>query len=76
MNLNKPKKSTWLLIYLCFGMCLVIMLGGTFSYFLKGWLIWDFDKPFPFGKEEVVTILKISLLGIPTGFIFWIFDIR
>ncbi|MGK3144632.1 hypothetical protein [Pantoea sp. C2G6] len=76
MNINKSKKSIWLLVFLCLGMCLVLMIGGIFSYLLKGWLIWDFDKPFPFGKEEVVKILKISLLGVPTGLVFWIFDIR
>jgi hypothetical protein len=47
-----------------------------FSYLVKGWLIWDFDKPFPFGKKEMITILKISALGIPTGMVFWIFGIR
>ncbi|WP_415823060.1 hypothetical protein, partial [Klebsiella aerogenes] len=47
-----------------------------FSYLLKGWPVWDFDKSFPFGKTEIATILKISLLGIPAGLVFWIFDVR
>lgn len=76
MNLNKPKKTISLLIFLCVGMCSVLIIGGFFSYLLKGWLVWDFNKPFPFGKAEIVTILKISLLGIPAGLVFWIFDVR
>jgi len=55
---------------------MALILLGIFSYLLKGWLIWDFNKPFPFGKAEIVTILKISLLGIPAGLVFWIFDVR
>ena len=76
MNKNKYKKSIFLLTYLCLGMYLVLIVGGVFAYLLKGWLIWDFNEQFPFGKEEIVTILKISLLGIPAGLMFWIFDIR
>lgn len=76
MNLNKPKKSMRLLIYLCIGMYFVLIIGGLFAYLLKGWLIWEFDKPFHFGKVEIITILKISLLGIPVGLVFWLFDIR
>ena len=76
MNKNKYKKSIFLLTYLCLGMYLVLIVGGFFAYLLKSWLIWDFNEPFPFGKEEIVTILKISLLGIPAELMFWIFDIR
>jgi hypothetical protein len=52
------------------------MIIGLFSYLVKGWLIWDFDKPFPFRKEEIISILKISVLGLPAGIVFWIFGIR
>lgn len=76
MKLNSSKKSIWPLFFLCSLTCLDLTLIGFFSYLLKGWLIWDFDDSFPFGKAEIITILKISLLGIPTGFVFWIFDIR
>ncbi len=76
MRLNNSKKSIWVLLGICFLMCIALMMIGTFSYLLKGWLIWDFDKPFPFGKKEMITILKISALGIPTGIVFWIFGIR
>lgn len=76
MKLNNTKKSVLVLLLLCFLMCVALIMIGTFSYLFKGWLIWEFDKPFPFGQEEIVTILKISLLGIPTGLIFWLFDIR
>ncbi len=61
---------------ICFLMCIALMIIGLFSYLVKGWLIWDFDKPFPFGKEEIITILKISVLGLPAGIVFWIFGIR
>lgn len=76
MNLNKSKRSVGLLIFLCIGMCLVFVVGGLFAYLLKGWLIWDFDKHFPFGKSEIITILKISLLGFPIGLVFWLFNLR
>lgn|GEM_PF-942404 len=76
MKLNSPQKSIWALFFICFLMCMALILLGIFSYLLKGWLIWDFNKPFPFGKAEIVTILKISLLGIPAGLVFWIFDVR
>ncbi|AWH87775.1 hypothetical protein HYN51_03880 [Limnobaculum parvum] len=76
MNLHNWKKSILTLIYLCFLMCIPLLLIGVFSYFLKGWFIWDFDKPFPFGKEEIVTILKISLLGFPIGLVLWLFYYR
>ncbi|WP_419964293.1 hypothetical protein [Pantoea vagans] len=76
MKLNNPQKSIWTLVLVCFFTCIALITIGTFSYLLKGWLIWEFDKPFPFGKVEIVTILKISLLGIPIGLVFWIFDIR
>lgn len=36
---------------MCFFMCIALIILGIFSYLLKGWLVWDFDKPFPFGKE-------------------------
>lgn len=61
---------------MCFFMCIALIILGIFSYLLKGWLVWEFDKPFPFGKEELITILKISLLGVPTGLVFWIFGVR
>ena len=61
---------------ICFLMCIALMIIGLFSYLVKGWLIWDFDKPFPFGKKEMITILKISFLDIPAGMVFWIFGIR
>jgi hypothetical protein len=76
MNLNKPKKSVKLLVFLCFGMCAVFIVGGLFAYLLKGWLVWDFDKPFPFGKTELITILKVGLTGFPIGLVFWLFDVR
>lgn len=76
MRLDNSKKSLWTLLGLCFLMCIALMIIGVFSYLVKGWLIWDFDKPFPFGKEEMITILKISVLGIPAGIVFWIFGIR
>jgi len=76
MQLNKSRKSIWVLMGICFLMCIALMMIGTFSYLLKGWLIWDFEKPFPFGKKEIITILKISALGIPVGMVFWIFGIR
>ncbi|MCX8957729.1 hypothetical protein [Erwinia psidii] len=76
MKLNSPKKPISALFFMCFLMCIALIFLGIFSYLLKGWLVWDFNKPFPFGKAEIVTILKISLLGIPTGLVFWIFDVR
>ncbi|SER21905.1 hypothetical protein SAMN05216522_1152 [Rosenbergiella nectarea] len=76
MKLNSPKKPIWTLFLMCLLMCIALIMIGTFSYLLKGWLIWDFDKSFPFGKNEMITILKISLLGIPAGFVFWKFDVR
>ncbi|NUU64730.1 hypothetical protein HQN64_01210 [Enterobacteriaceae bacterium BIT-l23] len=76
MKLNNSKKTIWTLFFICFLMCIALIMIGSFSYLLKGWLSWEFDKPFPFGKAEVITILKISLLGIPTGLVFWVFDIR
>ncbi|KEY57333.1 hypothetical protein [Serratia sp. DD3] len=76
MNLNRRSKSFNVMIYLCFLMCVGLIMIGLFSYLLKGWLVWNLDEPFPFGKEEIVTILKISLLGVPMGIIFWLFDIR
>lgn len=76
MKLNSSEKTIWTLFFMCFFMCMALIMIGTFSYILKGWLIWAFDKPFPFGKEEIATILKISLLGIPIGAVFWFFDIR
>ncbi|MEL2240528.1 hypothetical protein PAS25_05890 [Leclercia adecarboxylata] len=76
MQLNKSRKSIWVLMGICFLMCIALMMIGTFSYLLKGWLIWDFEKPLPFGKKEIMTILKISFLGIPMGMVFWIFGIR
>lgn len=76
MKLNSSKKSIWTLLFMCLLMCLALIMVGTFSYLLKGWLIWDFNESFPFGKKEVASILKISLLGIPTGVVFWIFDVR
>lgn len=76
MRLNSSNKSIKTLLVMCFFMCISLIILGVFSYLLKGWLIWDLDKPFPFGKNELITILKISSLGIPTGLVFWIFDIR
>lgn len=72
----KRKKSVRLLAFLCVGFFISLTICGFFAYLLKGWIIWDFDKPFPFGKEEIVTILKISLIGFPIGFFLWLFDIR
>lgn len=72
-NLNRP---LWKLFAVCLITSATLIILGLFSYLLKGWLIWDFEKPFPFGSTEIVTILKISLLGIPTGFVFWFFDIN
>ncbi|QIK15152.1 hypothetical protein G7090_18005 [Leclercia sp. 29361] len=76
MRLDNSKKSLWALLGICFLMCIALMIIGLFSYLVKGWLIWDFDKPFPFGKEEIIIILKISGLGMPAGMVFWIFGIR
>lgn len=76
MRLNSTNKSIKELLVMCFFMCIALIILGIFSYLLKGWLVWDFDKPFPFGKEELITILKISLLGVPTGLVFWIFGVR
>ncbi|ATG64567.1 hypothetical protein BvCmsNSP027_04348 [Escherichia coli] len=76
MRLNSTNKSIKALLVMCFFMCIALIILGIFSYLLKGWLVWDFDKPFPFGKEELITILKISLLGVPTGLVFWIFGVR
>ncbi len=75
MKKNSSKKPIWTLFFMCLLMCIALIMIGAFSYLLKGWLIWDFDKPFPFGKNEIITILKISMLGIPAGFVFWIFDV-
>ena len=76
MKRNNPKKPLWGLLFICVLMSISLIMIGTFSYLLKGWLLWDFNEQFPFGKEEVITVLKISLLGIPTGLVFWIFNIR
>ncbi|RTY52562.1 hypothetical protein EKL29_22695 [Pantoea sp. YU22] len=76
MNKNKKRKSIGVLFVLCFYSCIALFFIGAFSYLLRGWLLWDFDKPFPFGKDEIATVLKIGLLGIPTGFVFWFFNIR
>lgn len=76
MRLNSTNKSIKALLVMYFFMCIALIILGIFSYLLKGWLVWDFDKPFPFGKEELITILKISLLGVPTGLVFWIFGVR
>ena len=76
MKLKSPKKPIWTLFFMCCLMFVALIMLGTFSYLLKGWLVWDFNKPFPFGKAEIVAILKISLLGIPAGLVFWIFDVR
>ncbi|AVZ82908.1 hypothetical protein DBV23_12130 [Edwardsiella ictaluri] len=76
MRLNSTNKSIKTLLVMCFFMCIALIILGIFSYLLKGWLVWEFDKPFPFGKEELITILKISLLGVPTGLVFWIFGVR
>lgn len=76
MRLNNLKKSMWELFLMCFLVCAALVIIGFFSFLLRGWLIWDFDKPFPFGKVEIIKILKISLLGVPTGLVFWLFNIR
>ncbi len=76
MKLNNTRKPIWTLLFICLLMCIALIIIGALSYLLRGWLIWDFNKSFPFEEEEIVTILKISLLGIPTGLVFWIFDIR
>ncbi|MGP4131833.1 hypothetical protein OJE16_19675 [Pantoea tagorei] len=76
MNKNENRKSIGALFFLCFCICIALVLIGTFSYLLRGWLLWDFNKPFPFGKNEIAIILKMSLLGLPTGFVFWVFNIR
>jgi len=76
MRPDSSNKSIKTLLVMCFFMCIALIVLGIFSYLLKGWLIWDLDKPFPFGKDEFITILKISLLGIPTGLVFWICGVR
>lgn len=76
MPLNNPIRPLWKLFAVCFTTCTTLIILGLSSYLLKGWLTWDFEKPFPFGYAEIVTILKISLLGIPTGLVFWFFDIN
>ena len=76
MKLSKSKKSVKLLIFLCIGIFLSFTVCGAFAYLLKGWFIWEFDKPFPFGKTELITILKISFIGFPIGFFLWLFDMR
>lgn len=76
MKKNENRKSIGALFFLCFYTYIALVFMGTFSYLLRGWLLWDFNKPFPFGKDEIATVLKISLLGVPTGFLFWVFDIR
>jgi len=76
MKKNENRKSIGALFFLCFYTCLALVFIGAFSYLLRGWLLWDFNKPFPFGKDEIAIVLKISLLGVPTGFVFWVFDIR
>jgi hypothetical protein len=76
MPLNNLNRQLWKLFIVCLITSITLIILGLFSYLLKGWLIWDFEKPFPFGRTEIVTILKISLLGIPTGLIFWFFDIN
>ena len=74
--MDNSKKSFRALLGICFLMCIALMMIGLFCFLVKGWLIWDFDKPFPFGKDEFITILNIGALGIPAGMVFWIFGIR
>lgn len=76
MKIHNSNKSIWALLVMCSLMCVALILIGIFSYVLRGWLMWDFNRPFPFGKNEIIIILKISLLGIPMGLVFWIFGIR
>ncbi|WP_413721394.1 hypothetical protein ACL2XG_20630 [Sodalis sp. RH24] len=69
MKRNKLKFCLFLLIYMCFSMVFIFIVSGVFAYLLKGWLMWEFDKPFPFGKEEIKIICKIGLTGFPIGII-------
>jgi hypothetical protein len=71
MPVNNPNRPLWKVFAVCLITSTILIILGFFSYLLKGWLTWDFEKPFPFGSIEIVTILKISLLGIPTGLVFW-----
>lgn len=75
MSLNNSSRSLLRLVSVCLLTSIALIFVGVFSYLLKGWLIWDFGKPFPFGSAEIVTVLKISLLGVPAGLVFWFFNI-
>lgn len=76
MSIRNNRGAIQSLALLCCSMCFVFVAGGLFSYLLKGWLIWDLDKPFPFGWNEGFIIMKISLLGFPMGFVLWVFNVR
>jgi hypothetical protein len=46
-----------------------LVLGSLFGSFLA----WDINDTFPFSIEEVFLFLKLSWLGLPMGFVIWLF---
>ncbi len=52
MNLNKPRKSIKLLIFLCIGMCFVLMIGGFFLIYSKDGLFGILINPSLLEKQR------------------------
>jgi pilus assembly protein TadC len=70
------KMSLFILIYLCTSMSLVVFFLSILGRLLGSWLAWDMNNKFPFSFEDVFIGLKVSLVGLPVGFLLWFFYYR